>query len=262
MLKCGIEGSCVENFVKFSRKKCFRLHFFINLVSGKHFLLRAVFSINFRCKSPHFSNTFPVICNITKPMTNKESLTIECDKNLLEFTNQLNALRNYQKNYKREKFSKTEVEYIDKHLHLHILLTISYLDNVAILKHLNESEIEWEILYFLKKIYLNIYETIKSYNNNSKFIKEYFKNNESVVNNFEQITSTIRKFKKEHKLESHIKDVRNIIAGHIDKNFNEYFDIVNTISTEKTVKTGIEFMSILNELMSFLVKITPKLREN
>lgn len=60
LAKCGIEGSCVENFVKFSRKKCFRLHFFINLVSGKHFLLRAVFSRNFRCKSPHFSNTFPV----------------------------------------------------------------------------------------------------------------------------------------------------------------------------------------------------------
>ena len=63
LLKCGTEGSCVENFVKFSRKKCFRLHFFINLVSGKHFLLRAVFSRNFRCKSPHFSNTFSVICH-------------------------------------------------------------------------------------------------------------------------------------------------------------------------------------------------------
>ena len=49
--------------MKFSRKKCFRLHFFINLVSGKHFLLRAVFSRNFRCKSPHFSNTFSVICH-------------------------------------------------------------------------------------------------------------------------------------------------------------------------------------------------------
>ncbi len=59
-----MKALALKIFVKFSRKKCFRLHFFINLVSGKHFLLRAVFSRNSRCKSPHFSNTFPVSRNV------------------------------------------------------------------------------------------------------------------------------------------------------------------------------------------------------
>jgi hypothetical protein len=194
-------------------------------------------------------------------MTNKQNLTIECDRILLEFTKNLNVIRNYSKTYKRENFSKKEVEYIDKHLHLHTLLTISFLDNIVIIKHLNESVIEWEILYFLKKLYLNIYETLKSYNNNSNFVKEYFKSNELVIYDFNAITNSIRSFRKENKLESHIKNVRNIIAGHIDKDFKEYFEIVNSISTEETIKTGMEFMDILHQLMAFLVKVTPKLKD-
>ena len=34
---CGVEGSCVESFGNFSRKKSFRCHFFRNLVSGNFF---------------------------------------------------------------------------------------------------------------------------------------------------------------------------------------------------------------------------------
>ncbi len=108
--------------------------------------------------------------------------------------------------------------------------------------------------------YLNIYETLKSYNNNSNFVKEYFKSNELVIYDFNAITNSIRSFRKENKLESHIKNVRNIIAGHIDKDFKEYFEIVNSISTEETIKTGMEFMDILHQLMAFLVKVTPKLK--
>ena len=194
-------------------------------------------------------------------MTNKQNLTIECDKILLEFTKNLNILRAYSKTYKKENFSKIEIEYIDKHINLHTLLTISFLDNIVIIKHLNESTIEWEILYFLKKLYLNIYETLKTYNSNSNFIREYFKNNESIIEDFNQITANLRNFKTQNKVHTHIRDVRNIIAGHIDKDFNDYFDIVDTISTEETIKTGMEFMDILNQLMAFLIKITPKLRE-
>lgn len=109
--------------------------------------------------------------------------------------------------------------------------------------------------------YLNIYETLKSYNNNSNFVKEYFKSNELVIYDFNAITNSIRSFRKENKLESHIKNVRNIIAGHIDKDFKEYFEIVNSISTEETIKTGMEFMDILHQLMAFLVKVTPKLKD-
>lgn len=109
--------------------------------------------------------------------------------------------------------------------------------------------------------YLNIYETLKSYNNNSNFVKEYFKSNELVIYDFNVITNSIRSFRKENKLESHIKNVRNIIAGHIDKDFKEYFEIVNSISTEETIKTGMEFMDILHQLMAFLVKVTPKLKD-
>ncbi len=60
---CGIEGSCVESFVIFSRKKKFPLPFFCNLVSGKLFLLSAVFNRTFRCKSPHIAKPFPVSRN-------------------------------------------------------------------------------------------------------------------------------------------------------------------------------------------------------
>ena len=81
------------------------------------------------------------------------------------------------------------------------------------------------------------------------------------IKDFKEVTNNIRNFRRENKLESHIKDVRNVIAGHIDQNFKEYFDIVSTISTEETIKTGMQFMDILNQLMAFLVKITPKLKD-
>ena len=59
--KGGVEGSCVESFGNFSRKKSFRCHFFRNLVSGKLFLLYAVFNRNFSCKSPHIAKPFSVV---------------------------------------------------------------------------------------------------------------------------------------------------------------------------------------------------------
>ena len=72
LLKCGIEGSCVENFVKFSRKKCFRLHFFINLVSGKHFLLRAVLLEISGVKARTSAIRFPLAEMSEKPNLNKD----------------------------------------------------------------------------------------------------------------------------------------------------------------------------------------------
>ena len=55
-------------------KKSFRFHFFCNLVSGKLFLLSAVFNRTFRCKSPHIAKPFPVVCNIFSELTPKASL--------------------------------------------------------------------------------------------------------------------------------------------------------------------------------------------
>ena len=53
-------------------KKSFRFHFFCNLVSGKLFLLSAVFNRTFRCKSPHIAKPFPVVCYVTKNFADKQ----------------------------------------------------------------------------------------------------------------------------------------------------------------------------------------------
>lgn len=193
--------------------------------------------------------------------SNKEGLSIECDKNLLQFTNQLEVLRNYQVNYDRNKFTKEENTYIEKHIHLHILVTISYLDTLTIVKHLNESIMKWEFLYFLKSMYLNIYETFKAYDSHPNSITNYFKNDKEVINQFAQIDKKLKFFRKNYKLQGSIKNIRHSVAGHIDKDFNKYFGIVNNITTEKTIKTGMEFTEILNELMKFLTATTSKIRE-
>ena len=66
---CGIEGSCVESFVIFSRKKKFPLPFFCNLVSGKLFLLSAVLVEIFGVKARTSQSRFPLYDSVSRELT-------------------------------------------------------------------------------------------------------------------------------------------------------------------------------------------------
>ncbi|WP_209391442.1 hypothetical protein, partial [Chryseobacterium sp. RR2-3-20] len=97
----------------------------INLVSGKHFLLRAVFSRNFRCKSPHFSNTFPVMRHFMKTplltlfltilslnLFSQIHITSDSQKNAIEFFDKFYKQRKFEKKVKKVRQKNNQIVYV------------------------------------------------------------------------------------------------------------------------------------------------------
>lgn len=64
---CGVEGSCVESFGNFSRKKSFRCHFFRNLVSGNFFCFMQFLIEISVVKARTSQSRFPLAASITEP---------------------------------------------------------------------------------------------------------------------------------------------------------------------------------------------------
>ena len=129
------------------------------------------------------------------------------------------------------------------------LLTVSLLDLFVICKYLVAAENDWEKVFFLKQGYLTIYETIDTYNsynlNISKIIDIKYS---SLKNKYLSASSNLKQFKKEYSYQDHIKNVRHLIAGHIDKNFINYYDTLLKIKGGDESGAILAFIEILREI--------------
>jgi len=94
-----------------------------------------------------------------------------CDSQILFLNNFLLQVKNYRNNYNKNDFDEITQNIIEKNFELNMLFSISLLDNLVIIKNLDNSKLDWEVKFFLKKLILNIYETIKSYNSEKDWIQ-------------------------------------------------------------------------------------------
>ena len=209
------------------------------------------------CSSPHLAKPLSVICNIMTTPRNKESFEDFCNDKIEGFSNYLNTVNEYRKNQFRIKnnFTEEELKLLEKHFEIAIILAISNLDNIVILKNLHNSRKNWEINFFVKKMFLNIYETLKSLDANSKLIIQNMCIDEVSKKEYFDLNRNIKTFKKLYGYDSEMNKIRNITAGHIhNKNFDLYFSTLAELNPHKSIEMGIEFMSINASFGQFLQK--------
>lgn len=145
-------------------------------------------------------------------------------------------------------------DYIRLHTQLAIngLLTISVLDLSIITREIIIAKHVWERLFYAKHGYLVIYETIQTYNKHNKFLSVIAnKLIPELEDDFKKIADQIKKFKKDFKYGSEIREIRNYTAGHIENDFTKYYDTLRKINVQRTVETMKTFILIITQLQIF-----------
>jgi len=130
------------------------------------------------------------------------------------------------------------------------LLTVSLLDLFVICKKLLTAENNWEKVFFLKQGYLTIYETIDTFNTHNQHISKLI--NTTKYNSLKDlhlgISANLKQFKKDYSYQDNIKNIRHSVAGHIDKDFINYYDTLLKIEGDDKSEAILSFISILKQI--------------
>ena len=135
---------------------------------------------------------------------------------------------------------------------LHSLITISLLDLCVILRLIKTSQISWERIFLLRKGYLTIYETIKAYDKKKSKIRNLIYESGFPEQEFLGINLSIKEFKKKFDFDNGIANIRNKTAGHINENFDTFYDTVYGIEPSVGIDAIKSLMAILSLLDKFL----------
>jgi|GEM_PF-1721933 hypothetical protein len=150
-------------------------------------------------------------------------------------------------------YTSISLEDIKNFLKISSLFAISELDLIVAMKQIESPKYRWEEIFFVKSIYLTIYEVLITYNKYGKFLNEYVKQrDESVKAKYESITEKLKYFKQEYKYSSEISRIRNNVSGHISVNFNSYYETVLQFDRRKVMKMSRDFFTIMEDIHSFL----------
>lgn len=131
------------------------------------------------------------------------------------------------------------------------LITISILDLSVICKGIVKAGYDWEKLFFIKNAYLVIHETIDKYSHYNKELNPLItKKYPELLEKYNKINHLLKEFKKNTLYKKNI-EIRNVVAGHIDKNFIKYYDTLILIKGTEDVNLIISFIQILKASEEF-----------
>lgn len=147
---------------------------------------------------------------------------------------------------KRSKFLKSLID-IDS------LLCIAITDLGLISKELFIASVALQKSFYIKHAYLVIYETIYNFNSSSdkrKVLKDLTHNSVDITlsKNFMEITNALRTFNKKFGMETKIANIRNTLAGHIDRDFDKWYSTILSLDAQYTGEMVAEFLKIVIQL--------------
>lgn len=198
-------------------------------------------------------------------INNFDLLINECDLIIKE---QTPTLKLYNENVKmakilEQRFDKLKVlnlrDYFNFSKHINYLsssTTICSLDLAVNLKNLVKSESDWEKIFFIKNSFLLIFEVVnrldvKKHSHVYNKIKTYFPEMIPLCEDFNEQLLDFRT-SEDFKI---IKKVRNNIAAHIEKKFENYFEIIYSLDSNECAQIIGKFNPILFILIDILNKI-------
>ena len=194
-----------------------------------------------------------------------KNLIEECNSSIDLYQKYLTILRGQVGKIEEIKKLNSELEskpssckYLDDLKHFNNttgVILISFLDLSIGIKNLPDSKSDWEKAYFIKHSFLVILETIKKIDpqKGPSYIHQNIgRNSKELRIEFERALLEIRNFAGKE-IFSKIKEVRNNIAGHIDKDLVTYYDTVRDLDGDEAAIAILEFLRPIHRIMNLLV---------
>lgn len=177
----------------------------------------------------------------------------ECKKS----EDSLSALLEYAR--KNVPDTKETVAFFYQILKLNQLITIAALDAIPLCQGcILTDESDWRNKFYCKYAYLNMYEFFNCYDKYNGVMYRLIKEEANhYLPFYESAQTAIREIKKNKIFNNrkYIETVRNKTAGHIDSDFNLYYDTIKSLQKETVIECLGDFISILQELQKILSEL-------
>lgn len=107
--------------------------------------------------------------------------------------------------------------------------------------------------FYCKYAYLNIHEFFKFYDKYNRVMLRIIREEANhYLPSYERVQSAIKEIKKRNisKNHNHIETVRNKTAGHIEYDFNTYYETIKSLQKETVIECLGDLINILRELQN------------
>jgi hypothetical protein len=153
-----------------------------------------------------------------------------------------------------DKFPKTNV--IDFILEYHCYAITSSLDLLVIYKGLIHAKSRWEEIFFSKKAYLVIYESIVTYHKNQKKMHGLVKTKfNDLMPQLSALNLNLKRYKKLYFYDSKISQVRNQTAAHYSNDFFIYYPIVEELRQNEAVDAIEGYLILIFEMKQIVTEL-------
>lgn len=155
--------------------------------------------------------------------------------------------------------TKETIDFFYQILKINQLITIIALDAIPLCQGciLTEDN-DWYNKFYCKYAYLNIYEFFKFYDKNNSVMHQIISREANhYLPSYESVQARIKKIKKRNISKNHnyIETVRNKAAGHIDHDFNTYYETVKSLQKETVIECLSDLIGILRELQNMFLDL-------
>ena len=155
--------------------------------------------------------------------------------------------------------TKETVAFIYQILKINQLITITALDAIPLCQGcILTGENDWRNKFYCKYAYLNMYEFFNFYDKYNNVLYRIVKEEANhYLPSYERAQTTIKEIKKRNifKNRNFIETVRNKTAGHIDADFNVYYDTVKLLKKETIIECLDDLIGILRVLQNMLFEL-------
>jgi len=125
------------------------------------------------------------------------------------------------------------------------------------------SKIRLKQIFYIKHAYLIIYETFENLNKQQSFLNRLAKEaGDTFSANFKKWVNKKKEFFKKYNLEKSIRTIRDKLAGHIEMDFNLWYETVLSVDPGYTASLIIDYMKILEPLQSLTTKLVYLYKDN
>lgn len=152
-------------------------------------------------------------------------------------------------------------ENLESNIKYYCFIMASFSDLLVILKGFINSNSRWEEIFYSKKGFLVIYESINTYHKNQKGIRDLIEGNLPELANLNtEANLKLRYFKKSFNYESEMAIIRNEVAGHYNVDFYKYYGIITKLDRNKSIEAIESFLIFLMSVIYLVRRINEELR--
>lgn len=179
----------------------------------------------------------------------------------LEYTYELLKILSQRNVSKDSEKLAIRIHALETNMKYYCFLMSSFCDLMVILKGFINSKSRWEEIFYSKKGYLIIYESINTYNQNQKNIRDVISNNFPELEKVNlEVNQKLKTFKKTYSYHVEIAKIRNETAGHYNVDFNIYYPILEKLEKTKSIEAVENFILFLMSVINLVQKITSSLQ--